>query len=211
MRLILVDTCGPAVAVAGFVGEDCVCARAAAIVAGADGWLTPAIAECLELLGGLDVVAVSVGPGAFTGLRVGVAQAMGLAFARGVPMRAVPSLALRAASGGDSTGTLAVIDARKGRVYAQRFRVERGVPTALGLAADLAPEAAASLLQPGDLLVGEGAPLVAAACATPVGVVESSAEAYVRAGFPLCAWLPEVAASGLVPFYLREPDARPFG
>lgn len=207
--MILIDTAGPTVAVAAFVDGACVWSGAQTIVAGADGWLTPALGEAMRLLRGLDRVAVVVGPGAFTGLRVGVAQALGLAFARGVPLRAVPSLALRAAAGGESARTLAVIDARKGRLYVQRFRVVDGLPEAEAPAEDLAPEAAALLAEGGAVVVGEGAhlvPLQAGAVVPPL-----AADAYVRAGWALCASLPDVDAGSLTPFYLREPDARPSG
>lgn len=207
--MILIDTAGPTVAVAAFAGGECVWSGAHTIVAGADGWLTPALEAALGCLGGLDRVAVVVGPGAFTGLRVGVAQALGLAFARGVPLRAVPSLALRAAAGGESDNTLAVIDARKGRLYVQRFRVAGGLPEAEAAPEDLPPEAASALAAGGSVVVGEGAPLVPLPAGATVPALPP--DAFVRSGWPLCASLPDVEASELAPFYLREPDARPSG
>jgi tRNA threonylcarbamoyladenosine biosynthesis protein TsaB len=83
------------------------------------------VLEALEMGGSraadLDLIAVSAGPGRFTGLRVGMATAKGLALATGVPVAPVSTLhALAAASGRD--GLVApLIDARRGEVYAALF------------------------------------------------------------------------------------------
>jgi tRNA threonylcarbamoyladenosine biosynthesis protein TsaB len=72
----------------------------------------------------LDRVAVTVGPGSFTGLRVGVAAARGIALATGKPAVGLTTLAALAApvfAADDSNPVLAVINARHGRVYMQLF------------------------------------------------------------------------------------------
>ncbi len=77
----------------------------------------------------LDAVAVGAGPGSFTGLRIGMATAKGIAFAIGKPLWAVSSLAAlaHAALRADET-IVAVLDARRGEVYAGAYRRhERGV------------------------------------------------------------------------------------
>jgi tRNA threonylcarbamoyladenosine biosynthesis protein TsaB len=73
----------------------------------------------------LDAVAVGAGPGSFTGLRIGMATAKGIAFAVGRPLWAVSSLAAlaHAALGADDAEPIAaVLDARRGEVYAGVYR-----------------------------------------------------------------------------------------
>jgi len=79
-------------------------------------------------LSALDAIGVDVGPGLFTGLRVGVASATALAFALERPLVGVGSLAVlahAAASSGVAPGTLVVpvVDARRGEVFVARLRV----------------------------------------------------------------------------------------
>jgi tRNA threonylcarbamoyladenosine biosynthesis protein TsaB len=84
----------------------------------------------------LDAVAIGAGPGSFTGLRVGMATAKGIAFAAKCPLWAVSSLAALARGelfADDATGTVvAVIDARRGEIYAGAFRRDGDVLVALG-------------------------------------------------------------------------------
>lgn len=71
----------------------------------------------------LDGVAVGCGPGAFTGVRLAVSVAQGLAFALDIPVVTVSSLAALAMEApADETAVLAVIDARMGEIYAGAFR-----------------------------------------------------------------------------------------
>lgn len=74
----------------------------------------------------VDAVAVSCGPGSFTGLRIGLSFAKGLALATGAALIGVPTLeALAASSGIDSGWVVPILDARRGEVYSAKF-VARG-------------------------------------------------------------------------------------
>ena len=120
---------------------------------------------------GVDRIAVGVGPGTFTGLRIGIATARALARARDIPLVAVStlqSLAMagpRAGSLGAPAGldtVLAVIDARRGEVFAASWRIDEAgeFDRALLLPHVLAPEALVELvapLGPATLAIGDGA------------------------------------------------------
>jgi tRNA threonylcarbamoyladenosine biosynthesis protein TsaB len=87
---------------------------------------------------GLDGIAVSEGPGSFTGLRVGVSVAKGLAYATGKPLAGVPTLraiaerAVRECARPVPEFVIPLLDARRGEVYYQLFRIENGVVVSLG-------------------------------------------------------------------------------
>lgn len=114
----------------------------------------------------VDAVAVGVGPGTFTGLRIGVASARALARARDIPLIGVStlqSLACNAAvDGGEPTGSvLAVLDARRGEAFAAGWPhgLQQGPPTLLSPRA-CSPDALAEVVEglaPHPLAIGEGA------------------------------------------------------
>ncbi len=92
--------------------------------------LLPLIGEVMGAaaveLGSLDVLAVGVGPGSFTGIRIGVACAQGIAFGAGlpaVPVSSLEALAFQAVRELGATRILACIDARMREVYWQLFSV----------------------------------------------------------------------------------------
>lgn len=171
------------------------------------GMVSTAMAEAGLDFAGLDRIAVTVGPGSFTGVRVGIAAVRGFALVTGCPVAGIGTLdviaeAARAIAG--PVPVMAVLDAKRDEVYAQAFDAE-GRP--LGEPAAATAAEFAGRIVGGMVLAGSGARLVAAALPAARIVHEDSAPdiaALVRLG--LEAQLP---AGPPRPLYLRPPDAKP--
>ncbi|MEC7985052.1 MAG: tRNA (adenosine(37)-N6)-threonylcarbamoyltransferase complex dimerization subunit type 1 TsaB [Myxococcota bacterium] len=150
--VLAIDTAGPVVGL-GFYNSVQSSSWEKRVVRGAVSYLLPKMAAFAERYD-IGWVAVSTGPGAFTGLRVGVAAAIGFALARGLDVIPLSSLMIRAAMT-HQKNTLALLDARKGRVYAQLFDADGEIP----LAASEAVDAEIKTVLPKEkfLAVGEGA------------------------------------------------------
>ena len=164
----------------------------------------------------LQGLAVSIGPGSFTGLRVGVATAKGLALALGVPVAAVPTLdAMAATLPFVEAPVCPLLDARKGEVYLSRYRwTGEGMKREWDYLA-LSPEAAAERLAPPVIVLGDGVP----ACrpfldrwgsgvriASPAHSLPSPA-VVGELGHALLESGQTVVAEALVPLYLRPSEA----
>jgi tRNA threonylcarbamoyladenosine biosynthesis protein TsaB len=107
-------------------GSELLASREVAMRSGAEEHLLPAIDEALHEVGAttrdLARVVCGAGPGSFTSLRVSASLAKGIAFARGLALYAVPSLALIAADALLADGAyLAVLDALRGDVFAAAY------------------------------------------------------------------------------------------
>jgi tRNA threonylcarbamoyl adenosine modification protein YeaZ len=178
--------------------------------------LLPLVDRVVSQTGGqfssLDRVAVTIGPGSYTGLRVGIAAARAIGLATGVPVVGVTTLSALIAAfvSSDKRRLLAAaIDARHGQVYFQL--VAPGGRTVITPSL-LSIREAVRLIGSGPVtLIGSGAPAVAVE-ALAVGV-DAVAPAVPAA--PEIAW---VARLGLAadpaqalpkPLYLRGPDAKP--
>ena len=139
----------------------------------------------------LDRLAVGIGPGSFTGTRIGLAVARGLALARDLPTAGVSTLAALAAG---ADGAVPVIDARRGEVFI------------LGLVA-VRPDAVP--FDPGTTCVGDGAlryrdVLEASGLVVPPDEDERHR---VRARFHALLAHDFGAADEIQPLYVRAPDA----
>jgi tRNA threonylcarbamoyladenosine biosynthesis protein TsaB len=205
-QVLAIDTAGPIVGVA-VVGTGPAQSWSARAGRGSDAVLTPAIAELLEGAPDVVAIAVTVGPGAFTGLRVGVASALGLAFARGLPVVAVSSLEARALMV-RSPRVLALLDARKKRFYGQFFDTQGPVPLPLGEPVDQSPE---QILQaPPCVVVGEGAPLLADAITAWGGTLGPDRSPAIEVGLIGLARLSDAVPPAEIALrYLRPADAVP--
>jgi tRNA threonylcarbamoyladenosine biosynthesis protein TsaB len=109
-------------------------------------WAEALLSEAGVARSQLDAIAVGRGPGAFTGVRLGISIAQGIALALDRPVVPVSTLAVLAMQGGEGR-VLAAIDARMGEVYAAAFERIGGEVRALGGEQVSAPEAVAL---PGD-------------------------------------------------------------
>jgi tRNA threonylcarbamoyladenosine biosynthesis protein TsaB len=170
--------------------------------------LAPMAADVMAAVGlgfsDLGRIAVTIGPGSFTGLRVGLAFAKGLHLATEAPLAGIGTLAALAASAAPNGHCAGVIDARRGMVYLQAFKDGQ----ALG-EADMLPAADATArleaIAPGPWrIAGPGARLLGGGGA--LEPIELAAPA-----LPLLGGLAAraQAAVDVRPIYLRAPDAMP--
>lgn len=175
--------------------------------------LETVLAEAALSFADLDALAVTVGPGTFTGLRVGLAAARGLALARSLPLVGVTTLeAVAEPAGAEADETcVALFDARRDEVYMQAFAPSLTPPLLVSLDEAMTP------LPPGKLvLVGTGAPLLAprleaAGRAFRLSPAKPQPEAQAVGRLALA----RIAAQGLdafrtapEPLYIRAPDAK---
>ena len=222
MNILAFDTCFGACSVAVWFtaqsGEERQAARFELRETGHAEALIPMIrtvmAQTRARFDDLDRIAVTAGPGTFTGTRTGVAAARGLALATRLPLVGVSSLAVmaegavRQLAGDEPDEEIAVaVDARRGQVYAQLFARE-------GLAARTEPmllayDEAARLGGSGAIIfVGSGADMVAVearrlgriARALLPGLQPTASDLAMMAGDL------EPVAGPLNPMYLREAD-----
>jgi len=170
------------------------------------------MSEAALEFGALDRVAVTVGPGSFTGLRVGVSAARGIAVAAGKPAVGLTTLAALAApyiAIDDMTPLLAAIDARNDQVYMQMFGAAGRslIQPRVANLRDAVRDAANARAR----LVGSAAAMMAAAW--PASVQPPPVVDAARA--PIIDWVAHLGAAAAQalslpkPLYLRAPDAQP--
>ena len=177
--------------------------------------LLPEVASVLDDAGldaaDLEAVAVGVGPGSFTGLRIGVATARALAASAGAELRSVSSLAAMAAGIPDPLA-LPVIDARRGELFAALYeRGERLWDPLVARPEELVErvrQAGKSPLAAGDGSLRFRGVLEAAG----IRVEPEASRAHVVRALHVCrlgAATPAASPEAVVPEYLRLPDAKP--
>jgi len=160
-------------------------------------------------------VAVSIGPGSFTGLRIGLGLAKGLAFAGGLPLAAVPTLeALADTAGANPAATVcAALDARKREVYAALFRVDPdGALRRLWPDMALAADALAVRLPAGTVLIGDAGEVYPGAFGArivrlPFATHHPRGGVVARLGARLLAAGEAVDVGAVEPLYIRPSEA----
>ena len=179
--------------------------------------LMPLVKRVLDRSGldftNIDRIAVTTGPGSFTGLRVGIAAARGLGLAANKPVVGLSTMAAYAApfiAADDTLPVVAVVDARHEHVYLQVF----GPGGRTLVAPRLAPlrEAARAAANSGaPRIVGTAANMLVAAW--PAG--ERAPSAVEQQQAPDIGWVARLGAAAVdtgsppKPLYLRAPDAQP--
>lgn len=191
--------------------------------------LLPLIEEVLAGAGtafsSLALLGVAVGPGSFTGLRIGISTAKGLVYGSDVPVVGVSTLeasAYRVPAQEDAVFVCPMIDARKDEVYAALFRRTSASFECLIEDSLAAPEAMVRRVQSVAagpcLYLGSGARAYAdviARCGADRARVSDGTEhvsvaaAVARLAEATYAAAPETAAASLAPRYIRPPDAVP--
>lgn len=217
MKILAIDTATPASSVALLDGRDVLATTARVDRRGHSAFLVPALDFCFDQVGwtagDLDAIVVDIGPGLYTGIRVGIATAQGLAAAVGIPVIGATSLdaiALRAATG--RRHIWAVVDVRRGEYAVAGYR-----PVPGGVIKDEPPQLVTAthlraLLEsdPEDVLVVGDVPSL------PDGTLRGVHRAKTgRPRYPSAEALAEAAAATLAkaevaedvrPLYMREPD-----
>ena len=198
--ILALDTSTPACTAALFAADGSLFARADQVIGrGHAEFLAPMIAD---LLGGHvpASILVGIGPGSFTGLRIGIACAHGLAVGWDIPIHGMSSLAL-IACGAPGDGPVAVaVSGGHGEIFVAEYARPGLKP--VGAASNLTSVAAAGLIH-APLVVGSGAEALVAARGSgeAIDLLPAAADA-----LSLPTALRSLPPS---PLYARAPDARP--
>ncbi len=204
MIVLGIDTCLGACAAAVLKDGELLTARSEPMTRGHQERLAPLVQAVMAQAGvafaDLSRVGVTIGPGSFTGLRVGLAFAKGLGAALEIPVSGVGTLAALAQPVAGSV--VAAIDAKRGQVYLQAFADGAAVSapdvlpveTAFARVVEMAAAGAPTLVGPGAALLAPAAP--------GAQVIET------EAADPAAVARLATAGGAARPLYLRAPDAR---
>jgi tRNA threonylcarbamoyladenosine biosynthesis protein TsaB len=206
MIVLGLDTCLSSCSVAVLDGERVLASAREVMARGHQERLAPMAREVMARAGlsfdRLERIAVTVGPGSFTGLRVGIAFAKGLALALDLPAVGIGTLEALAA---ETEGLVfPAIDARRGQLYLQAFEDGRPLMAPDALTAETAAARVAELSQGRPFtLIGSGGALLADLMPGARLVPAEGADALQVARLASAR-----GPAPLKPLYLRAPDAK---
>jgi tRNA threonylcarbamoyladenosine biosynthesis protein TsaB len=220
MNLLAVDTstrsCSAAVMVDGRLAVELCTVSGRTHTAHLLAMIREALVRSGTSPGALDGFAVTVGPGSFTGLRIGISTVKGLAFACGKPCIGISSLEALAAAclpGGDEGTICSLMDARKGQLYAGVFRRTAAGVALISEERVVSPEEACDTDEVPELFVGDGAVMHADLIRSRYGKqarIASAELSYPKAStvgrIAVARWM-EPRTAPLRPRYLRRSDA----
>lgn len=183
--------------------------------------LMPAILQTLGAanIGFEDVkgIAVSIGPGSFTGLRIGLSTAKGLSLARGIPVVAVPSLEGLAYHLPFCQHLICpILDAKRHEVYTAMFRTTTGVPERVTDFRAMTPGTLLAEIDEPTVFLGNGVPvyrglieerLGSLAHFAPAHLTSASGSAIALLGHQMFTEGKTVEVRSVEPIYLRKSDA----
>lgn len=196
--LLAFDTSSAACTAALFDGGTCIAQRDELIGRGHSERLVPMIAELLDGRSASSIL-VGVGPGSFTGIRVAIAAAHGLAIGWGAELTGMSSLALLAAGTADEGEVAAAVIGGHGELFVQQFDRATAEPTS-----ELRnlPPAEAARFATAELVIGSGA----------AQLVEARGSGDAREAWPSASNALRLPAAlrtlPAKPVYARAPDAR---
>lgn len=211
MQVLAIDSATSACSAALWRDGTVLAYRFAAMSRGQSEALVPMIAEVMAEAGidfaALDLLAVTVGPGAFTGIRIGLATARGLALASGKPLAgiATPEAVAAAIPAAERAGrsVLVALDSRRDEVWLQAFDAALAPlcgPTAL------VPEQAARLVSGPVVVAGDAADLVVPHVPDAIlSTARGTPDAVQVAALAAIRW-PAGTALPPDPLYLRPAD-----
>jgi len=211
MRILAFDCAGAQCAAAILSNGDILATRHILAERGHAQLLIPMLVELLAEAGlkfsDIDRFAVTTGPGSFTGIRVALAAAHGLALGTGKPIVGVTVFEALAAATKTESRLLVAIDSRRAELFVQMFD-PTGAPSSEP--AMLPPEAVADWAGPGELtLTGDAAGLVAPHLAGRIDNLPETWAAHIDPAVVARLAASRTPGSPPAPFYLRPPDAVP--